>query len=64
MCHNQVDVISSSNGKPLKLRDHFTYLHSNNSSTESNANICLDKAWTACVKLMSELKSDLSDKIK
>ena len=42
----QNGVISILNGKPLKLVDHFTYLSSNISSTESDINIHIGKAWT------------------
>ena len=53
MYFDQDVVISSSNGKLLKLLDQFTYLGSNISSTESNVSICIVKAWTAIDKLMN-----------
>ena len=40
-------AISSLNAKPLKFEDQFSYSRSNISSTESNVNICIGKAWTA-----------------
>ena len=47
MSFNQDNAISSLNGKPLKLVDQFIYLGSNISSTKSDVNICIGKAWTA-----------------
>ena len=47
MCFNKEGAISTSNGGPLKLVDKFTYLSSRISSTESDVNMCLAKAWTA-----------------
>ena len=38
--------IFTPNGKTLKLIDQFTYLGSNISSTESDVNIHIGKAWT------------------
>ena len=64
MCFNQDSVISLLDGKPLKLVDEFTYLGSNISSTESDVNIVIGKAWTAIDRLMIIWKSDISDKIK
>ena len=53
ICFNQNGVLYSSlNGKPLKLVDQFIYLSSNISSTESNVNICIGKAWIAIDRLM------------
>ena len=64
MCFKQDGAISTLNGKPLKLLDHFTYLGSNISSTESNINICIGKAYTALNRLLStRWKSNFSDKI-
>ena len=51
-------------GIPLKLKDKFTYLGSNVSSTDSDVNIHLLKAWTVICRLSIIWKSDLSDKIK
>ena len=44
MCFKQ-GAISILNGKPLKLVDQFTYISSNISSTESDVNIHIEKAW-------------------
>ena len=57
-------MISTLNGWPVKLVDKFTYLGSNVSSTESNVNICLVKAYTAINRLSIIWKSDVSNKIK
>ena len=64
MCFKQVGTISTQSRKPLKLVDKFTYLGSNISSTESDDNIRLSKAWTAIKRLSIIWKFDLSDKIK
>ena len=61
---NQDGAISSLNGKTLKLVGQFVYLGSNISSTETNVNIHISKAWTAIDKLLNIRKFDLSDKIK
>ena len=57
-------AISTQSERPLKLVGQFTYVGSNISSTESDFNIRLTKAWTAIDRLSIILKSDLSDKIK
>ena len=62
MCFNQDGVISSLNGKLLKLVDKLIYLSSNISSTEIDVNI--DKSWTAIDRLLTMWVSDLSAKIK
>ena len=59
MCFNQRCDISTLNGSSLKLVDKFTYLGSSVSSTETDMNMQLAKAWTAIDKL-----SDLTNKIK
>ena len=46
MCFNQEGAISTLKGNPLKLVDQFTYLGSNISSTERDANICIAKVLT------------------
>ena len=43
----QDSAISTLNNKPLKLVDHFIYFGSNISSTESDVNIRIGKAWNA-----------------
>ena len=57
-------AISTSNGKPLKLVHQFTYLGNYISSTESDVNIHIGKAWTATDRFLITWKSDLSDRIK
>ena len=64
MCINQRGNISTQNGSSLKLVDKFTYLGSSVSSTETNINTRLAKAWTATCRLSVLWKSDLTDKIK
>ena len=44
MCFNQ-GVISTLNGGSLKLEDNFMYCDNSISSTESDVNMCLEKAW-------------------
>ena len=51
-------------GRPLKLMDLFIYVGNNISSTESDVNIHLVKAWTAIGRLSIIWKSDLSNEIK
>ena len=57
-------AISTLNNRPLKLFGKFIYLDNSVSSTESDANMHLVKAWTAIDELSLIWKSDLSDKIK
>ena len=64
MCFNQRGDISTLNGSSLKLVDKFTYLGSSVSSTETDINMWLAKAWTAIDRLSVIWKSDLTDKIK
>ena len=54
ICFNQDDAISSLDIKPLKFVDKFKYLGSNISSTESDVNICIGKAWTAIDRLTTK----------
>ena len=63
MCFNQTGDITL-NGNPQKLVDKFTYLGSSVSSTETDINTRLAKAWTAIGWLTVIWKSDLTDKIK
>ena len=63
-CFKWEGDISTLSVKPLKLIDKFTYLSSNISSTESNVNICLAKAWTTISRLSTIWEFDLSGKIK
>ena len=64
MCFNQKGDISTVNGGFLKLVDKFTYLGSSVSSTESDINIRLAKAWTGIDRLSIIWKSKLSVEIK
>ena len=63
ICFKQEGAISTLSGKPQKLNE-FTYLGSNISSTESDFNICTEKAWTTVNSLLIIFKSDLSNQIK
>ena len=63
MCFNQRGDISTLNVSSLKLEEKFTYLGSSVSSTQTNINTRLAKAWTAIDSLSVILKSDLTDKI-
>ena len=49
MCFNQSGDISTLNSCSLKLVDKFTYLESSVSSTETDINTWLTKAWTATI---------------
>ena len=64
MCFNQTGDIPSLNGSSLKLVDKFTYLGSSVSSTETDINTRLAKAWTAIDKLSVMWKSDMTNKTK
>ena len=64
MCFNQTGDISTLNGWTLKLVDKFTYLGNSVSSTETDINTWLAKAWTAIDRLSVKWKSDLTDKMK
>ena len=64
MCYNQTNDITTLHGTPLKLVDKFTYLGSSVSSTETDIDTRLAKAWTAIDKLSIIWKSDLTDKMK
>ena len=65
MCFNQTGDISTLNGSTLKLVDMFTYLESSVSSTETDIDTWLAKAWTATIDRLSVIwKSDLTDKMK
>ena len=52
MCFNQTGDISTLNGSSLKLIDKFTYLGSSVSSTETDINTRLEKAWPAIDRLL------------
>ena len=64
MRFNQRGDISTLNGSSLKLVDKFTYLGSSVSSTETDINMWVAKAWTAINRLSITWKPDLTDKIK
>ena len=64
MCYNQTGNISILNGSSLKLVDKFIYLGSRVSSTETDIDTRLTKAWTAFNRLSVIWKSDLTDKMK
>ena len=64
MCFNQTGDISTQNDCSLKLVDRFTNLGSSVSSTETDINTRVAKAWTAIDKQLVIWKSDLTDKMK
>ena len=64
MCLNQTGDISTLNGSSLKLVDKFTYLGSSVSSTDTDIDTQLTKAWTAIDRLSIIWKSDQTDKMK
>ena len=63
MCFNQTGDISTLNASSVKLVDKFTYLGSSVSSTETDINTWLAKAWTAIDMLSVIWMSDLTDNI-
>ena len=64
MCFNQTCDISTLNGSSLKLVDKFTYQGSSVSSTKTDIDTWLAKAWTAINRLSVIWKSDLTDEMK
>ena len=64
MCFYQTGDISTLNSSSLKLVDKFTCLGSSVSSTETDINTRLTKAWTTINRLSVIWKSDLTDKMK
>ena len=64
MCFNQTGDISTLNSCSLKLIDKFTYLGSSVTSTETDINTWLAKAWTAIDRLSVVWKSNLTNKMK
>ena len=64
MCFNERGNISPLNGRSLKQVDKFTYLGNSVSSTETDINMQLAKAWTAINRLTVIWKSHLTDKMK
>ena len=63
MCFSQSGDISTLNGCSLKLVDKFTYQGSSVSSTETDIDTRLAKAWTAINWLSVIWKSDMANKI-
>ena len=61
---NQIGDISTLNSSSLKLVDKFSYLGSSVSSTETDINTQLTKAWTGIKRLSVIWKSDLTHKMK
>ena len=64
MCFNQTGDISTLNVSSLKLVDKFTYLGSSVSSTGTDIDTWLIKAWIAINRLLVIWKSDLTNKMK
>ena len=64
MCFNQTGDFSTLKGSFLKLGDKFTSIRSSVTSTKTDINTWLAKAWTAIDWLSVIWKSDLTDKIK
>ena len=64
MCFNLTGDIFTLDGSSVKLVDKFTYLGSSVSSTRTDINTQLTKAWTAIDKLSIIWKSDLTYKMK
>ena len=64
MCFDPTGNISTQNSCSLKLVDMITYLGSSVSSTETDYDTRLAKAWIAINKLSVIWKSDLTDKMK
>ena len=64
MCFNQTCDISTLNGWTLKLVDKFTYRGNSVSSTETDIDTRLAKAWTSIDRLSVVWKSDLTDEMK
>ena len=58
MYFNQTGYISTLNGSSLKQVDKFTYLGSSDSSTETDINTWLEKAWTVIDRQSVIWKSD------
>ena len=63
MCFNQTGDISTLNGSSLKLVNKFPYLGSSVSSTETDINMRLAKAYKAIDWLSVIWKSNLTDRI-
>ena len=64
MCFNQIGDISTLNVSSLKLVNKFPYLGSSVSSTETDIDRRLPKAWATINRLSIIWKPDLTDKMK
>ena len=64
MCFNQTGDIYTLNGSSLKLVDKLTYLGSSVSSTETDIDTRITKAWTVIDRLWVIWQSDQTDKMK
>ena len=64
MYFNQDGIISTLNGKPMKVVNQFIYLGSNILFREIDINIHIDAIQIGIVLLSNIRKSDPSDKIK
>ena len=64
ICFNQTGDISTLNGSTLKQVEKISNLGSSVSSTKTDINTLLTKAWTAINRLSVIWKSDLTDKMK
>ena len=64
MCFNQAGNIYTLKDSTLKLVEMFTYLGSSVSSTETDMNMRLGKAWAVNDRLWVMWKSDLTDKME
>ena len=64
MYFKQDGAICTLNDKPIKLINQFTSLGGNISSTESNVNLRIGKAYTAINRLTNTWKSNPSDTIE
>ena len=64
MCFDQTGDISTVNVSSLKIVDKFTYQGSSVSSTETDTNTRLAKAWTAIDNISIMWKSDMIYKMK
>ena len=62
--YNQTSDISTLNGSSLKLVNKFTFLGSSVSSTETDIDTRLAKAWKVIDRLSIIWNSDLTDKMK
>ena len=63
-CFKREEALSTLSGSSLKLEDTFIYLDNSVSTTESDIDIRLAKAWTEIDRLSIKWKSDQFDKIK